>query len=62
MNTIRDKLQLLLNTIENLPLEVLNKFPELERSVPQLYASLQIEDVCDHKYVEGVCICGDTKK
>ena len=59
MNTVRDKLQLILNTIENLPIETLQQYPELERIVPKLYESLQIEDVCDHKFVNGQCICGE---
>lgn len=58
MNTVRDKLQLILNTIENLPLETLQQYPELERIVPKLYESLQIDDVCDHRFVNGQCICG----
>lgn len=58
MNAVRDKLQILLTTIESLPLETLNQYPELERAVPRLYEALQIEDVCDHKFVSGVCICG----
>lgn len=61
MNTVRDKLQVILNTIENLPLETLQQYPELERIVPKLYESLQIEDVCDHKYVNKKCICGHVK-
>ena len=59
MNTVRDKLQLILDTIENLPLEILQQHPELERIVPKLYESLQIPDVCDHKFVNGQCICGE---
>lgn len=59
MNTVRDKLQLILDTIENLPLETLQQHPELERIVPKLYESLQIPDVCDHKFVNGQCICGE---
>lgn len=55
---VRDKLQTILYTIENLPLETLQKYPELERIVPLLYEALQIDDVCDHKFVDGICICG----
>jgi hypothetical protein len=58
MTDIRDKLQTILYTIENLPLEVLQKLPELERAVPGLYQALQIDDVCDHKFTNGTCICG----
>jgi len=61
MNTIRDKLQFILTTIENLPLETLQKFPELERTVPKLYEALQIDDVCDHRFTNGICICGQTE-
>lgn len=57
-NSVRDQLQLILNTIENLPLETLQQYPELEKTVPKLYEALQIDDVCDHKYVNGQCICG----
>ena len=54
----REKLQTILHIIENLPLETLQKYPELERIVPKLYEALQIDDVCDHKYVNGHCVCG----
>ena len=58
-NSVRDKLQIILNTIENLPLETLQQYPELERTVPKLYEALQIDDVCDHKFVGNICIaCG----
>jgi hypothetical protein len=39
-------------------IEDLRKYPELERAVPALYDMLQIDDVCDHKFVNGVCVCG----
>lgn len=58
MNTVRDKLQTILFNIESLPLETLQQYPELEKMVPLLYIALQIEDICDHKFVEGKCICG----
>lgn len=54
----REKLQTILHIIENLPLETLQKIPELERIVPTLYEALQIDDVCDHRYINGQCICG----
>jgi hypothetical protein len=57
--TDRDKMQLILHTIEGLKLETLQQYPELERIVPKLYESLQIPDVCDHKFVNGQCICGE---
>jgi hypothetical protein len=61
-NEIRQKLQIILYTIESLPLETLQKHPELERVVPNLYQALQVDDVCDHKFTNGVCICGVTQK
>jgi hypothetical protein len=54
----REKLQTLLYTIESLPLDTLQKIPELEFIVPKIYETLQIEDVCDHHYINGICICG----
>ena len=55
---VREKLETILRTIENLPLDTLQKYPELERVIPLLYDVLQIEDICDHKFVDGICICG----
>lgn len=55
---VREKLQTILYIIESLPLETLQKYPELERIVPSLYEALQIDDVCDHKFINGICICG----
>ncbi len=55
---VREKLETILRTIENLPLDTLQKYPELERVIPLLYDALQIEDICDHKFVDGICICG----
>jgi hypothetical protein len=54
----RQTIEKLLRQIENLPLESLQHCPELERLVPTLYEMLQIEDECDHKFVNGTCICG----
>lgn len=54
----RSVVEKLLRQIENLPLESLQRVPELERLVPALYELLQIDDVCDHRYTNGVCICG----
>lgn len=54
----RSIVEKLLRQIENLPLEALSKCPELERLVPTLYELLQIDDECDHKFVNGICICG----
>jgi hypothetical protein len=47
-----------LGAIENMSLEDLHKYPELERSIPLLYEALQIQDVCDHIFVNGECVCG----
>ena len=59
MSDPRSIIQTILYSIENLPLETLQKFPELERAVPKLYEALQIDDVCDHKFVGNICIaCG----
>ena len=57
-NMKRETIQTILRTIENMSIEDLRKYPELERAVPALYDMLQIDDVCDHKFVNGVCVCG----
>ena len=57
----RDQLQTIISAIQNLPLEVLERIPELERIVPKIYETLQIEDVCDHKFKNGQCVCGETQ-
>lgn len=57
----RVAIQTVLGAIENMRLEDLRKYPELERSIPLLYESLQIQDVCDHIFVNGECICGLTE-
>lgn len=54
----RVAIQTVLGAIENMNLEDLRKYPELERSIPLLYEALQIQDVCDHIFVNGECICG----
>jgi hypothetical protein len=54
----RSTVERLLRQIENLPLETLQHHPELERLVPTLYELLQIDDECDHQFVDGICICG----
>ena len=61
MTDTRSKLSAVLEIIENLPLETLQQYPELERIIPSLYDAIQIEDVCDHKFNDGICICGATK-
>lgn len=54
----RGTIEKLLRQIENLSLSTLQQHPELERLVPTLYELLQIDDECDHKFVDGTCICG----
>jgi len=54
----RQAVEKVLRAIECMTLEDLRKYPELERSVPLLYEALQIQDVCDHIFVNGTCICG----
>jgi hypothetical protein len=55
----RIAIETVLSAIENMSLEDLRKYPKLERSVPLLYEALQIQDVCDHIFVNGECICGE---
>lgn len=55
---MREKIQSIIDNIQNLPLEVLHQIPELERIIPKLYDLIQIEDECDHRYVNGQCVCG----
>lgn len=57
----RSAIETVLNAIENMSIEDLNKYPDLSRSIPLLYEALQIEDVCDHKFVNGKCVCGMIK-
>jgi hypothetical protein len=54
----RQAVETVLSAIENMSLEDLRKYPDLERSIPLLYEALQIQDVCDHVFVNGECICG----
>lgn len=54
----RQAIEKVLSAIESMTWEDVRKYPELERSVPLLYEALQIQDVCDHIFVNGVCICG----
>ena len=58
---MRHTAEQLINLINSLPLETLQRIPDLERALPKLYEFVQIEDVCDHKYINGVCVCGDKK-
>jgi hypothetical protein len=55
---MRQTAEKLIELINSLPLEILQKIPELERALPPLYDLIQIEDVCDHKFTNGKCICG----
>jgi hypothetical protein len=58
---MRQTAERLIQLINSLPLETLQKIPELERALPELYKLIQIEDVCDHKFTDGTCICGFTQ-
>ena len=55
---MRQTAEQLIQLINSLPLETLQKIPQLEQALPELYKLIQIEDVCDHKFTDGVCICG----
>ena len=55
---MRKTAERLIQLINSLPLETLQKIPQLEQALPELYKLIQIEDVCDHKFTDGVCICG----
>lgn len=51
-----------IDIIENMALEDLHRYPQLELLLPKLYESLIIDDECIHKYNEhGACICGHQK-
>ena len=58
---MRQTSEKLIELIQSLPLETLQKIPELEHALPKLYELIQIDDVCDHKFIDGVCICGFTQ-
>jgi len=58
---MRQTAEQLIQLINSLPLETLQKIPELERALPGLYNLIQIEDVCDHQFRNGICICGFTQ-
>jgi len=58
---MRQTAEQLIQLINSLPLETLQKIPQLEQSLPELYKLIQIEDVCDHKFINGKCICGFTQ-
>jgi membrane-bound lytic murein transglycosylase MltF len=58
----RTLLQQVLVGIEDMSITDQNKYPNLQRLIPQLYNAIQIDDECDHKFVNGVCICGFTQK
>ena len=57
----REKAEQLIGLINSLPLDTLQKIPQLEQALPELYKLIQIEDVCDHKFIDSVCICGFTQ-
>jgi hypothetical protein len=58
---MRHTAEQLINLINSLPLEILQRIPELERALPELYKLVQIDDVCDHKFVNGKCVgCGES--
>ncbi len=54
----RIAIETVLKAIEDMSLVDLQKYPDLEKSVPLLYEALQIQDVCDHIFVNGFCVCG----
>lgn len=58
MTDTRNLLGSILSAIDKMSDQDLLKYPELARTVPLLIDALQIEDVCDHKYENGQCICG----
>ncbi len=58
---MRQTAEKLINLINSLPEDTLRKVPELEQILPELYNLIQIDDVCDHKFVNNVCICGFKK-
>lgn len=51
-------IQDLIYCIENMNLEHLRLYPELERFIPLLYDELQQEEICSHSFKDGKCICG----
>lgn len=62
MTDNRQLIQATIDVIENMALEDLHRYPELELLLPRLYESLIIDDECVHKYDDqGECICGATK-
>lgn len=54
-------IQELIYTIENMKLEHLREYPNLERFIPVLYKELQQEEICSHIFIDGKCICGAEK-
>jgi len=55
-------LQEIIRRIEEVSIADQEKYPELQKLIPELYKAIQIEDECDHKFINGVCICGFTQK
>jgi hypothetical protein len=58
----RSLLQEIIRRIEEVSIADQEKYPELQKLIPELYKAIQIEDECDHKFINGVCICGFTQK
>lgn len=54
----RTLLQQVLVGIEDMSIIDQNKYPNLQRLIPELYKAIQIDDECDHKFINGQCICG----
>ena len=57
----RSLLQKVLNGIEDMSIVDQNKYPNLQKLIPELYKAIQIDDECDHKFVNGQCICGEVQ-
>ena len=57
----RTLLQQVLIGIEDMSIVDQNKYPNLQRLIPELYKAIQIDDECDHKFINGICICGFTQ-
>jgi len=51
-------LQEIIRRIEEVSIADQEKYPELQKLIPELYKAIQIEDECDHQFINGQCICG----
>jgi hypothetical protein len=58
MSDHRSLLQEIIRRIEKVSIADQEKYPELQKLIPELYKAIQIEDECDHKFINGQCICG----